>query len=75
VSASEDFMTLKTASTLALIGTLLLTILLAIDFVDAVLAVARGLTPALSVLRSFIYLVASLTATFFFFIFSRAQSR
>ncbi len=66
-------MTLKTAATLALIGTLLLTVLPAIDFVDLVVAVARGLTPALAVLRMAIYLVASLTV--FFYVFSRAQSR
>ena len=68
-------MTLKTAATLALIGTLLLTVLLAIDFVDSVLAVVRGLIPAMAVLRSLIYLVASLTVTVFFYVFNRAQSR
>ena len=40
-------MTVKTAAFLALIGTLLLTVLLAIDFVDSVLAVTRGLIPAI----------------------------
>jgi hypothetical protein len=68
-------MTLKNAATLALIGTLLLTVLLAIDFVDSVLAVARGLIPAMAVLRILIYLVASLTVTVFFYVFNRAQSR
>jgi len=68
-------MTLKTAATLALIGTLLLTVLLAIDFVDSLLAVLRGLIPAMAVLRLLIYLVASLTVTVFFYVFNRAQSR
>jgi hypothetical protein len=68
-------MTLKTAATLALIGTLLLTVLLAIDFVDSVLAVARGLIPAMTVLRTLICFFASLTVTVFFYVFSRAQSR
>jgi len=68
-------MTLKNAATLALIGTLLLTILLAIDFVNSLLAVSRGLIPAMAVLRSMIYLAASLTVTVFFYVFGRAQSR
>ena len=68
-------MTLKTAATLALIGTLLLTVLLAIDFVNSFLAVARGLIPAMLVLRTLIYLAASLTVTVFFYVFNRAQSR
>jgi hypothetical protein len=68
-------MALKTAASLALFGTLLLTVLLAIDFFDSVLAVTRGLVPAMTVLRLLIYLVASLTVTVFFYVFSRAQSR
>ena len=68
-------MTLKTAATLALIGTLLLTVLLAIDFFDSVLAVSRGLIPAMAVLRTLIYFLASLTVTVFFYVFNRAQSR
>lgn len=68
-------MTLKNAATLALVGTLLLTVLLAIDFFDSVLSVARGLIPAMTMLRSFIYLVASSTVTVFFYVFNRAQSR
>ena len=68
-------MTLKTAALLALIGTLLFTLLLAIDFVDSVLALARGLIPAMTALRLSIYLVASLTVTVFFYVFHRAQSR
>jgi len=68
-------MTLKTASTLALIGMFLLTVLLAIDFVDSLLAVLRGLIPAAAVLRLLIYLIASLTVTVFFYVFNRAQSR
>jgi hypothetical protein len=68
-------MTLKNAATLALIGTLLLTILLAIDFFNSVLAVVRELIPAMLVLRTLIYFFASLTVTIFFFVFNRAQSR
>ena len=68
-------MTLKNAATLALIGTFLLTVLLAIDFINSFLAASRGLTPAMAVLRILIYLFASLTVTVFFYVFNRAQSR
>ena len=54
-------MTLKNAATLALIGTLLLTLLLAIDVINSVLSVARGLVPAMLVLRTLIYFFASVT--------------
>jgi hypothetical protein len=68
-------MTLKNAATLALIGTLVLTVLLAIDFFDSVLAVARGLIRAMAVLRTLVYFFVSLTVTVFFYVFNRAQSR
>jgi hypothetical protein len=68
-------MTLKNAAILALIGTLLLTVLLAIDFFDSLLAVVRGLIPAMAVLRILIYLIASSTVAVFFYVFNRAQSR
>jgi uncharacterized membrane protein len=64
-------MTLKNAAFLALIGTLLLTITLAGDFINAVLGVVRGLVPAMAVLGSLVYLVASLTVTVFFYVFNR----
>ncbi len=68
-------MTLKNAATLALIGTLLLTLLLAIDVINSVLSVARGLVPAMLVLRTLIYFFASVTVAAFFYVFGRAQSR
>jgi hypothetical protein len=68
-------MTLKGAATFALIGTLLLTILLAVDFITAVLGVLGGVVPAMALLRSLIYLFASVSALVFFFVFSKAQSR
>ncbi len=43
-------MTLKNAAFMALIGTLLLTITLAGDFINAVLGIVRGLVPAIAVL-------------------------
>ena len=58
-------MNLKNAASLALIGTLLLTILVAADFINVVLAVVRGLIPAMALLRSLVYLFASATVTAF----------
>jgi hypothetical protein len=66
--------TLKNAAFLALIGTLLLTITLAGDFINAVLGVVRGLVPAMAVLGSLVYFFASLTVTVFFYVFNREGS-
>ena len=68
-------MTLKNAAFLALIGTLLLTILLAVDFIKTVSGVLNDVVPAMALLRSLIYLVASVSVTVFFYVFHRAQSR
>ena len=68
-------MTLNNAASLALIGTLLLTVVVEVDFINTVLAVVRGLVPALAFLRALIYLFASLTVTVFFYVFNRTQSR
>jgi hypothetical protein len=67
-------MSLKTAAFLALIGMLLLTILLVLDFINVVTGVLHDVVPAMALLRSLIYLGASLTVTVFFFIFQKAQS-
>jgi hypothetical protein len=67
-------MTLKNAAMLALVGTLLLTILLAIDFILSTLNVMRGLIPATAFLTSLIYAFAALTVTVFFYVFHKAQS-
>lgn len=68
-------MNLKNGAFLALIGTILLTILLAADFIKAVSGVLSDIVPAVVLLRSLIYLIASLSVTVFFYVFSRAQSR
>jgi len=67
-------MSLKSAAFLALIGMLLLTILSAADFVNITLGVVRGLIPAMAIVRSLIYLFASLCVTIFFWVFHRSQS-
>ena len=68
-------MTLKNAAFLAVAGMLLLTILLAADFVNTLLNVARGLIPAMALLRSLVYLFAGLTVTVYFYVFNKVQSR
>ena len=68
-------MTLKNAAFLALIGTLLVTILLAVDLIKTVSGVLNDVVPAMALLRSLVYLVASLSVTVFFYVFQRAQSR
>ena len=68
-------MTLKSAAFLALIGTLLLTILLAVDFITTVSGVLADVVPAVALLRSLIHLFASVSVLVFFYVFHRAQSR
>ena len=67
-------MTLKQASLLAFIGTLLLSILLVVDLVLDVLSMARGLIPAVTLLTSLIHTFAAVSVAVFFRVFHRAQS-
>jgi len=67
-------MTLKQASLLAFIGTLLLSILLVVDLVLDVLSLARGLIAAVTLLVSLIHAFAAVSVTIFFYVFHRAQS-
>ncbi|MDZ4802515.1 MAG: hypothetical protein SGI92_30520 [Bryobacteraceae bacterium] len=67
-------MTVKNSSFFALIGMLLLTVLLAMDFITTVSGVINDVTPAMALLRALIYLIASLGVTLFFVAFYRAQS-
>ena len=64
-------MNLKTAAFLALIGTLLTTILLVYNWTFAVLNVPRGLVPLDTLFSASIYAFASLTLTVFFFVFHK----
>lgn len=68
-------MTLKSAALFALIGTLLFTILMALDFLKTVSGFLGDVVPVIFLLRSLVYLVASLSVTIFFFVFHKAQSR
>ena len=65
--------TLRSAAAFAFIGMLILTILLLAVFVRDVMSFIDGLIPALRLLASAIYLLASLSVTVFFFAFQRAQ--
>lgn len=67
-------MTLKSASFLALLGTVLVTILLAWNLINNVLNVSRGLVPAAILFSSLIYTFGALCLAVFFFIFHKTQS-
>jgi hypothetical protein len=67
-------MTLKNAALLALIGTILATILLVWTFVFNVLNVLRGLAPPVMLVPWFIYSFACFGMSVFFYFFHRAQS-
>ena len=67
-------MTLKNAALLALIGTVLITALLAWTFVLNVVDVLRGLLPAVILFSSFIHAFACFCVAVFFYVFYKAQS-
>ena len=67
-------MSLKNAAVLALVGMALLTILIAADFVNTTLGIMRDVVPAIALLRSLVYVLASLTVTVFFYVFHKAQA-
>lgn len=68
-------MDLKTSALLALIGTLLIMILTLADFINVLTGIIRDVVPAMALLRSLIYLFASITVTLFFLAFHKSQSR
>ncbi|HTB14036.1 MAG TPA: hypothetical protein VK752_20830 [Bryobacteraceae bacterium] len=67
-------MNIKSAAFLALIGTILTTVLLVYNLVSAILNVTQGLVPAVTIFPLLIYSFASLTLAVFFFVFHRQQS-
>ena len=67
-------MTMRSAASLALLGAVLVTILLAIGFVLDLVNVVRGLVPALKLVTSFIYAFAGVGAVVFLCVFRKAQS-
>lgn len=74
LSAYNPAMSLKNAALFALIGMILLTILLAAIFIRDFLAVLSGAVAAMVLLKSGIYLLASLSVAVFLYVFHKAQS-
>jgi len=73
-SVHTPTMTLKNAALLALVGTILMTVLLVWNFVSNVLNVLRGVEAPIVLFASFIYAFGCLTVMVFFFVFHRTQS-
>ena len=67
-------MSLKNAALLALIGTILLTVLVLAHFITTILGVIRDLIPAMALLTSLVHLFASFSVLVFFYVFYRKQS-
>jgi hypothetical protein len=67
-------MTLKQASLLAFVATLVLAMQLVFDLVLDVLSLARGLIAAVTLLTSLIHAFAAVSVAMFFYVFHRAQS-
>jgi hypothetical protein len=74
VSVHTPTMTLKTAALMALIGTILATLLLGWTFVFNFVNVLRGLAPPLMLFPWFVYAFACFSVAVFFYVFHRAQS-
>jgi uncharacterized membrane protein YuzA (DUF378 family) len=66
-------MTLKNTALLALVGTILATILLVASFIGDVFDVVRGLIPAMRLLTSLIYAFAGLSMVVFLYAFHKGQ--
>jgi hypothetical protein len=73
-SVHTPTMTLKNAALLALIGTILATVLLVWTLVVTVVNVLRGLAPAVMLFPWFVYAFACFSMAVFFYVFHRAQS-
>ena len=67
-------MSLKNAAFLALLGMILLTLVVLIDFLRDASAAINGLVPAVRMVAALIYLLASLGVSVFFFVFFKRQS-
>ena len=73
LSLRGAFLTVTVARFLVMIGMLPLSIVLAADFIKTVSGVLNDVVPAMALLRSLVYLLASLTVTMLFYVFNRAQ--
>lgn len=64
-------MGVKNAAFVAFVGTVLVTIVVAVDSFRYLSGVLNGIVPAMTLLRSLVYLFASVTITLFFWLYSR----
>ena len=64
----------QTAALLALVGMMLLTVLMAADFIKVVNGIMQDVVPAVALLRSVVYVLASLTVTVFLYVSYKKQS-
>jgi hypothetical protein len=71
--AYNPIMSIKTAALFALIGTILLTVVLALNFIRDVSALAAGAIAMAAFLVSLIHLLASLSVAVFFFVFYKER--
>jgi len=67
-------MNLKRAALFALVGIALLTVVLAVGFIRDVTAFSAGALAAMTLLKSFIKLLAGLSVAVFLYVFYKAQS-
>jgi hypothetical protein len=67
-------MTLKNAAFLALIGTLLTTVVQAFHLVLNILNIVRGLVPAVALFSSLVYTLVWFTLAVFFFVYHKSQN-
>ena len=67
-------MRLMNAALLALIGTILLTVLVLAHFITTLFGVMRDVIPAVALLTSLVHLFASLSVLVFFYVFYQKQS-
>ena len=66
-------MTLKNVSFLAMIGTLLVTILVGVHFFNTIVGVLHDIVPAMALVPCVVYFFAGVSVTAFFWVFNRAQ--
>lgn len=66
-------MSLKSASLLALCGSILVAALLVMSLIWNLVSVARGLSPAVTLFSSIIYAFAGLSVALFFYVFHVKQ--
>ena len=73
-STHTPTMSLKNAALLGLIGTVLLTVLIAVHFIFTLLGVMHDVIPAMALLTSMIHLFESLSVSMFLYVFYKHQS-